>query len=141
MVRFEESIALDLPATSERGAEARKAVAGLAAAVGARREAVELAVGEAFGNAVLHAYRGRPLGTIAVKARVAHNELEVTVSDDGIGMSPNPDSQGLGFGLALIARYADRVEITAAADGGTKVRMRFELDASSIPQGGEDCPP
>jgi anti-sigma regulatory factor (Ser/Thr protein kinase) len=118
------------------GAQARKAVAELAAAVGAHRGAVELAVGEAFGNAVLHAYRGRSPGTISVKARVDRDELDVTVADDGIGMSPNPQSEGLGFGLALIARVANRVEITAPAGGGTEVRMRFRLDQSSIVEGG-----
>jgi anti-sigma regulatory factor (Ser/Thr protein kinase) len=136
VVRSEPSIALDLPAMPGKGAQARKAVAELAAAVGAHRAAVELAVGEAFGNAVLHAYRDRPPGTISVRAGVDRDELEVTVADDGIGMSPNPQSQGLGFGLPLIARVAHRVEITAATGGGTEVRMRFRLDQSSIVRGG-----
>jgi anti-sigma regulatory factor (Ser/Thr protein kinase) len=127
MVRAEEQwIGLDLPATADRAAQARRAVADLAETLGANRQAVELAVGEAFVNAVLHAYRGRPPGTVSVRAQAERDELDVVVADDGIGMSPNPDSQGLGFGLALMARYADRLEIAAAPGGGTEVRMRFQ---------------
>jgi anti-sigma regulatory factor (Ser/Thr protein kinase) len=115
----------------ERGAQARKAVADLAASVGAPREAVELAVGEAFGNAVLHAYRDRSPGTVNVEARIDRSDLEVVVADDGVGMSPNPRSQGLGFGLALIAKFADRVEIAPGRRGGTEVRMWFHLSRAS----------
>lgn len=127
-MRDDPSVLLDLPARPERGTQARKAVVELARAVGAPPQAVELAVGEAFGNAVLHAFRGRPPGTVNVSARVDGSELDVVVADDGIGMSPNPDSRGLGFGLALIARCADRVEIASGPRGGTEVRMRFHLD-------------
>jgi stage II sporulation protein AB (anti-sigma F factor) len=126
VVRTDRSIELDLPAEAERGRVARKAVADLATTVGVSPEAVEVAVGEAFGNAVLHAYRGRPPGTITVSARVVGDELDVVVADDGIGMAPNPDSKGLGFGLALIGRFADRVEISHGPGRvGTAVRMRF----------------
>lgn len=104
----------------------------LAAAVGVSREAVEVAIGEAFCNAVLHAYRGRPPGTITVNARAAGDELEAVVADDGIGMSPNPESKGLGFGLALIGRYADRVEIMSGSRGGTVVRMTFMAAPQSV---------
>lgn len=106
-------------------------MAKLAEAVGVGLEAVEIAVGEAFGNAVLHAYRGRPPGTITIDARVEGDELAVDVADDGIGMAPNPDSKGLGFGLALIGRYADRVEIASVPGGGTEVRMRFRAEPQS----------
>jgi stage II sporulation protein AB (anti-sigma F factor) len=128
MVRAQQSIALELPAGSDRASEARKTIGEFADAQGCERQAVELAVGEAFGNAVLHAYRGRPPGTVTITARVEAGELEVVITDDGIGMSPNPDSKGLGFGLPLIARYSDRLEIAEARGGGTEVRMSFRVD-------------
>ena len=46
----------------------------------------------------------------------------------GRGMSPRPDSPGLGVGLPLVGRIANRVDITAAAGGGTLVSMCFSLD-------------
>jgi anti-sigma regulatory factor (Ser/Thr protein kinase) len=135
VVEADGSIDLDLPATPDRGAEARKAVALLAAKVGASYRAVELAVGEAFANAVLHAYRGRRPGTVNVTARIEEGELEVVVADDGIGMSPNLESSGLGFGLPLIAKFADRVEIRGGPGGGTVVRMGFQLDHAAVREG------
>jgi hypothetical protein len=48
------------------------------------------------------------------------------VSDDGVGMRPNPLGRGLGFGLPLIAQLTEEVEIMAREGGGTVLRMRFE---------------
>jgi len=42
-------------------------------------------------------------------------------------MVPRPDSPGLGFGLPLIGRVADRVELSSVDDHGTEVCMRFGL--------------
>jgi serine/threonine-protein kinase RsbW len=89
---------------------------------------VLLAVSEVVTNCVVHAYRGQPGGTVDLEARHTGGELLLSVADDGMGMAPRIDSPGLGLGLPLVGRIAERVDITAQADGGTLVSMRFDLD-------------
>ncbi len=88
--------------------------------------AVALAVSEAVTNAVVHAYVDRTAGTIEVTAqRHADDGVEITVSDDGRGVMPRPDSPGVGLGLALIASVAKQFEMTDRPQGGCRARMVF----------------
>jgi anti-sigma regulatory factor (Ser/Thr protein kinase) len=121
--------ALELPALPASVTEARRVAARLAYSFGADSDAVALAVAEAVGNAVIHAYPERPPGTVRMALSLDSGILVVVVSDDGVGMRPNPDSQGLGIGLPLIAQVSDGVEIAAGAGGGTELRMRFPVAA------------
>jgi anti-sigma regulatory factor (Ser/Thr protein kinase) len=123
----ESPLALELPAQPASVTHARRMAASFAAARGADAASVELAVGEAVGNAVLHAYRGDASGEIRVNGLIDDGTLVIVVGDDGIGMRPDPNSRGLGFGLPLIAQLASAVEITGSPKGGTEVSMRFEL--------------
>jgi len=88
---------------------------------------VLLAVSEVVTNCVVHAYRGRPGGTVDLEARRTGDRLLLSVTDDGTGMAPRVDSPGLGLGLPLVGRVAQRVDIRAQAGGGTVVSMSFEL--------------
>jgi two-component sensor histidine kinase len=92
-------------------------------------DGVRLAVSEAVTNAVRHAYPLTP-GEVRVLARVGEDTLEVTVADDGCGVSSNSEGHGLGFGLALICEMSDQMTLAPRADGGTEVRMRFGLGAA-----------
>jgi serine/threonine-protein kinase RsbW len=118
-------------ATADAVPSARHAVTAFAEQVGIRGAAlhdIALAVSEACTNVVLHAYRDhREPGTFEVQARRPDHELEITVSDGGIGMVPRPDSPGLGVGLPLIAELAGSFEVHADRDAGTKVVMRFGI--------------
>ena len=89
---------------------------------------VLLAVSEVVTNCVIHAYRGRPGGRVAIEARHTGDHLVLSVADEGRGMAPRLDSPGLGLGLPLVGRIADRVDISATAGGGTLVSMSFTLD-------------
>jgi anti-sigma regulatory factor (Ser/Thr protein kinase) len=117
------------PAHPTQVAGTRRAVSDLARHGGAGVAAlvrVELAVTEAVTNVVLHAYREPGTeGAIHVVAGLVDGCVEVSVRDDGVGMSPNPDSPGLG--LSLMAHEADHCEIRRADGSGTDVYMRFEL--------------
>jgi serine/threonine-protein kinase RsbW/stage II sporulation protein AB (anti-sigma F factor) len=87
---------------------------------------VALAVSEAVTNAVLHAYRDHSAGPIRVVACAEPDRLVVVVRDYGCGMSPNPNSPGLGLGLAVIGRLATEVNIERPDEGGgTRLRMCF----------------
>jgi serine/threonine-protein kinase RsbW/stage II sporulation protein AB (anti-sigma F factor) len=95
---------------------------------GERAEDIRLAVSEALSNAVVHAYRDRDTpGEMEVNACRCDDTLEVIVRDGGSGMAPRNDSPGLGLGLPVIARMADRVEVHGVEGStGTEIRMCFE---------------
>jgi anti-sigma regulatory factor (Ser/Thr protein kinase) len=86
---------------------------------------VALAVSEAITNAVLHAYRDGDAGQVRVVACAEPDRLVVVVRDYGCGMSPNPDSPGLGLGLAVIGRLVAEFNIERPDEGGTRLRMCF----------------
>lgn len=124
-------------ATASSVAEARTRLAQFAAEAGAAPEQIDgvrLAASEAMTNAILHAYRGEP-GTIRVQAAVASDELWILISDDGCGLTPRAERPGMGLGLGLISQVSDDLTLISRAEGGTEVRMRFDLD------GGRDRPP
>jgi len=121
-----------LPARRESIAPLRRAVVEFADANGVsdrRCEDVALAVSEALSNAVLHAYVGHDgPGLVAVNAWMLERSLEVIVCDEGVGMLPRSDSPGLGLGLSLMARIAERLEVESLEPlPGVRVRMRFAV--------------
>jgi anti-sigma regulatory factor (Ser/Thr protein kinase) len=88
-----------------------------------------LACCEGATNCVVHAYRGRKPGAFHIEADATAEGLVVEVRDDGIGMTPNPQSPGLGLGLALMASLSE--EFAAIGHGpGTAIRMRFKSPAA-----------
>jgi anti-sigma regulatory factor (Ser/Thr protein kinase) len=130
----ERLLAVDLPAVPESATLARGAVMEALTGVAVDRDAVGVVVSEAVANAVIHAYRDRPEpGRVRVSVEVGDESLELAVSDDGVGMTPRPDSPGAGFGLPLMTGFADQVEVECAA--GTRVRARFELFGPAGPHG------
>jgi anti-sigma regulatory factor (Ser/Thr protein kinase) len=125
----EGEVRLDLPCEPASVAAARNAVAGLAQRLGVAVDDVKIAVSEAVGNAIVHAYRGGKAGVIRVFAREERGRLLVTVADDGIGMAPNPATQGLRIGIPLITKVCDDVRFTSS-DEGTTVSMSFAAPAA-----------
>jgi anti-sigma regulatory factor (Ser/Thr protein kinase) len=120
---------IELPAKASSVPRAREALADLAHRVGAPIDDVKLAVSEAVGNAVMHAFRdGRP-GTIRLQARRVGERLQIMVGDDGPGMTPHLDSPGLGLGISLITRLALDVHFDSS-DRGTTVSMSFPAGAA-----------
>jgi serine/threonine-protein kinase RsbW/stage II sporulation protein AB (anti-sigma F factor) len=117
---------LEFPGEPASVARARHAVAHLARELGAPVNGVRLAVSEAVTNAVLHGYRGEQSGMVQVQAGVERGRLVCVVRDFGVGMSPNPDSPGLGLGLPLIGRVADDLRIEGDP-GETVVSFAFPI--------------
>jgi len=120
------------PANPASVAALRRAVDDYAASGGVderRREDIALAISEAVSNAVMHAYVGRDEpGEVRVDAWVDDGALHVAVCDDGVGMAPRIDSPGLGRGLALMGRVADRLRLEDSdPPPGVCVRMTFAL--------------
>ena len=124
---------LKRPATRDAPEVFRQEIVRFASGAGASDvavSAVKLAISETVTNAVVHAFVGRDPGAVCVEARVVEDGLIVIVCDDGSGMSPRPDSPGLGLGLPLIANVADDVRVGDCGGRGTRVSMRFSLDGS-----------
>jgi serine/threonine-protein kinase RsbW len=95
-------------------------------------QAVGLAVTEACGNVVVHAYRDRSEpGSMTVLVEKPDGFLCVTVIDNGVGIAPRPDSPGLGMGLPLISHLSDSLELRSRREGGAEIRMWFELASAS----------
>jgi anti-sigma regulatory factor (Ser/Thr protein kinase) len=124
-----DAVAASVPA-------ARRALTQFAQRAGADSEqldAIRLAASEAITNAVVHAYDG-VAGRIHVSAALASGELWVLIADDGCGLQVTANSPGLGAGLALISEVTDSFAIVKRSNGGTEVRMRFNLDAPPLPE-------
>ena len=135
MALAEQEAALDVryPAVASQVPAIRRAVGEVARDRGADEDVllqINLAVSEAATNAVLHAYRDRAkadAGDVRVVVRDDDSYLVVHIHDDGMGLSPRPDSPGLGLGLCLMAHETDRFEIRKMPEGGTEVVLHFRL--------------
>jgi anti-sigma regulatory factor (Ser/Thr protein kinase) len=99
-------------------AAARRAVRRFAADLGVDLHGVELAVLEAVSNAVEHGG-----GSIELRAATSQFELTVSVRDHGDGIALRA-VESHGFGLAIMRRLAQHVEIDDSGRG-LAVTMRF----------------
>jgi serine/threonine-protein kinase RsbW len=117
------------PPTPQGVGTMRREVAAFAHRSGLDEEgvgAVRLAVSEAATNAVVHGYRDAGEGGLKVVAYVAGGELNVIVSDSGVGLAPRPDSPGLGLGMPLMASVTSRFRVVSQG-AGTEIHMAFAL--------------
>ncbi len=87
-------------------------------------------------NAIKHGIEPkRGSGRIVIAARRSDDELQVTVADDGVGLTPGPSS---GVGLAnvreqLKARFGERarLQVGAREGGGTQARIHVPLERAA----------
>lgn len=131
------TIRLEFPAKAEYLILARLALAGVSRTVPIGGEALadlKLAVTEACGNAVHHAY-GEDPGFVRVVLDVNADAIRVLVADEGTGGGaaadggwPEDDLPEGGMGLAIIRALAEDVSVVQGADGkGTVVRFTKPL--------------
>jgi serine/threonine-protein kinase RsbW len=135
-----ETVTLVMPAKSEYLILARLALAGIAREVPMSESVLadlKLAVTEACGNAVRHAYAA-DRGVVRIGFHIDEEQIEIDVMDEGAGLDPSrsvpspdddlpPDS---GMGLAIIEAIVDELEIHdgPSETSGTLVRMRKRLN-------------
>jgi anti-sigma regulatory factor (Ser/Thr protein kinase) len=113
-----------LPATLDSVGAARRAVCRFAAGLQVDIDGIALAVSEAVANAVAHAYADEGGGSIELSAIASPSELTVTVRDHGRGMSAGNGNPGAGYGLTIIRRVAQHVEL-ADTPAGVELTMGF----------------
>jgi anti-sigma regulatory factor (Ser/Thr protein kinase) len=91
-----------------------------------RRDDIELVVGEAATNVVVHAYEKDSPGPIYASATLQDRDLTISIIDSGRGTRSPSASPGAGLGLSLIEQLSDELCICAnEPDAGTSVRARF----------------
>ena len=88
--------------------------------------AIALAVSEAFGNAVRHAYPDA-IGDVDLIVECDATQISVTVADTGVGINGASRDPGLGLGIQLIGHLT--TAWTVDSDGtGTTVCLRFDMN-------------
>jgi serine/threonine-protein kinase RsbW len=140
-------VRLSFPAKADYLLLARLALSGIAREVPMDEEVLadlKLAVTEACGNAVRHAY-GEGDGRVDVSYVVAPDRLELIVADEGAGLrldlegppvevDEQPEPFESGMGMAIIRAIVDELEVRDGVDGrGTVVHMTKYLSPASVP--------
>jgi serine/threonine-protein kinase RsbW len=132
------AVRLTFPAKPDYLLLARLALSGITRVVPVGDEALadlKLAVTEACGNAVRHAYPEGAVGDVSVSYLLTADALEMIVEDQGRGLEPPDVSEApfaapleSGMGISIIRTIVDDLDIHAGADGrGTVVRMSKRL--------------
>ena len=135
-------VRLSFPAKPDYLLLARLALSGVARDLPVSDEVLadlKLAVTEACGNAVRHAYPDG-MGDVSVSYVMSKDALEVIVEDQGTGLetrdiTEEPISGPLesGMGISIMRTIVDELDIHAGADGrGTVVRMSKRLAAAGV---------
>jgi two-component sensor histidine kinase len=92
-----------------------------------------LIVSELVANAFKHAFPDRREGTIRVTlSRLDGSEVELTVSDDGIGadLGDGPGDESLGLQLVSDLTAQLRGSLRPELSGGTRVSVRFPVSTA-----------
>jgi anti-sigma regulatory factor (Ser/Thr protein kinase) len=126
-----DELSVNLPATNESPALARRALRSMATMEGELLERATLLVSELVTNGVRHGGSGKI--RLHVR-RIDDDVIRVEVLDTGDGFVPTPgvrDQQPLepgGWGLVLVERLADRWGVES--DGETLVWFELRADAA-----------
>jgi len=85
-------------------------------------------------NALRHAFPGGRAGSVRVGLVQEGDDLLVRISDDGVGMAPQPESSGLGSRIirSLAAQVGAAVEVDSSSATGTVVILRVPLQRDAV---------
>ena len=134
------SVRLTFPARAEYLILARLALAGFARATPIDDEVLadlKLAVTEACGNVVRHAYPDGE-GPVSVTIRESAGIVEIQVEDEGIGLgdgagAPDADAGSTGesgMGLSIISAIADELSVQPSGPGGGTILLLRKATAA-----------
>lgn len=94
---------------------------------------IALVVNELVQNSIKHAFRGRQSGLIEVRFDRFHNDVFLTVSDDGIGMKSDIQrSLGLDIVKMVIEHDLDGKHTIQSSARGTIVTISFSLERGDV---------
>ena len=134
----EHVVRLSFPAKPDYLLLARLALSGIGRTTPVSDELLadlKLAITEACGNSVRHAYPEGP-GEVSVSYVFDGDGIELIVEDQGVGPAtvdaPGPGTGDSGMGMSIIRTVVDELEVHPGADGrGTVVRMTKRLAVPS----------
>lgn len=135
-----QRVKIELESEPRNEAFARVAVAAFAARLNPTIEEIsdiKTAVSEAVTNAIIHGYNGGE-GKIMLICSLDENELDVEISDEGVGiqdiekaMEPmftsKPELERSGMGFAFMSAFMDKVTVDSTPGKGTIVRMKKKI--------------
>ena len=136
----EHVVRLSFPAKPDYLLLARLALSGIGRTTPVSDELLadlKLAITEACGNSVRHAYPGGE-GDVSVSYVFDRDAIELIVEDQGVGLAAGDTTPGSGpgdsgMGMSIMRTIVDELEIHPGADGrGTVVRMTKRLSAPSV---------
>lgn len=81
-------------------------------------------------NAVKYAFPGRKGGRVSVETDIGDGTLQLTISDDGIGMDAAPKGKGSGLGQEIVRALSAQINGETrylARDRGTAFRLNIPL--------------
>jgi serine/threonine-protein kinase RsbW len=129
-------VRLSFPAKPDYLVLARLALSGIGRTAPVSEEALadlKLAITEACGNSVRHAYP-EGSGDVSVAYSLGPDSLELVVEDQGTGLDPSAAQATSatgesGMGMSIIRAVVDELEVRPGSDGkGTCMRMTKRLD-------------
>ncbi len=96
-----------------------------------------LIITEILTNALKHAFRGREEGHIRVKLEHDEHEINLEISDDGIGITQGPDEiTPARLGTEIIKSLVDQIqahlEIDTSPEQGTKYTLSLPMKPNSV---------
>jgi two-component sensor histidine kinase/CheY-like chemotaxis protein len=98
-----------------------------------RAVAIGIIVNELIMNAVKYAYPDGA-GPIHVDLRGEENEIELTITDNGIGVQPTQDPRSTGLGQRIVTAMASKLGASVERDPshqGTRIILRFARSTNS----------
>lgn len=136
-------VTLTFPAKPDYLVLARLALSGMVRAYPLDPDVVadlKLAVTEACGNAVRHAYENED-GPVKITFSIVGERLEIVVEDRGAGLEVTPGEEWempsepeSGMGMAIIRTVVDELSVTRGPeDRGTVIRMTKHLTPAEQP--------
>lgn len=131
----EDGFSLTLPARPASVPTVRHAVRQFASKMRCtdrRSFEIQVAIGEAVTNAVIHAYQN-DAGIIRVRFWRSGEILHAEIEDQGKWATGPP--KGLGLGLKVIRTFADHARIKST-ESGTTIRLSFSLGPKTDSTGG-----
>jgi anti-sigma regulatory factor (Ser/Thr protein kinase) len=121
---------LECAAVPETAAPMRHLLAAFLTALDITKDAqidIVTAAGEALANAVEHAYREGPAGSMILTARMeGDGTFAIDVVDRGTFVAPM-QRHDRGLGLRIVRSIARTMHIDTAAGTGTTIRMVFDI--------------
>lgn len=104
-------------------------------------EEIKVAVNEAVTNVVVHAYPGGS-GLVTIEARIGNDQLTVTVTDEGIGITDiaqarqaaySSDPERMGMGFTFMETFMDDLAVHSTPGEGTTVILRKQAAPAPVP--------